>query len=64
MGESKWQALQDWGRRHLQFCLELYQLQIDQGRYVLHEHPAFASSWDEDFMVAFNAEKQAIESHR
>jgi hypothetical protein len=30
---------------HMRFVCELYQLQIDAGRYFLHEHPAGASSW-------------------
>ena len=33
------------GRQHLKVCLELYQAQIDNGLYFLHEHPASASSW-------------------
>jgi len=31
--------------RHLDFAMELYQKQIDGGRYFVHEHPATASSW-------------------
>ena len=30
---------------HILFMLEIYQMQIDGGRYFLHEHPAGASSW-------------------
>ena len=30
---------------HLEFCLELYREQVKNGRYFLHEHPAYASSW-------------------
>ena len=30
---------------HLNFCVELYKLQYNHGRYFLHEHPASASSW-------------------
>jgi hypothetical protein len=32
---------------HIRFVMELYQLQMDGGRYFLHEHPAFATSWAE-----------------
>ena len=32
---------------HLSFCAELYQMQIDGGRYYLHEHPTSASSWQQ-----------------
>ena len=31
----------------LRFVCELYQEQIDAGRYFLHEHPAGATSWSE-----------------
>ena len=30
---------------HLDFVAELYNMQIDEGRYFLHEHPRFATSW-------------------
>ena len=33
------------GLRHLSFCCELYEYQVSQGRYFLHEHPAQATSW-------------------
>ena len=35
------------GRTHLKWCCHLYQRQIDQGAYVLHEHPRLATSWRE-----------------
>ena len=31
---------------HLAFVAELYQLQMDEGRYLLHESPAGAKSWE------------------
>ena len=34
------------GMTYLQFCCVLYQIQWEQGRYFLHEHPHSASSWD------------------
>ena len=37
----------EYARRHLQFATQLYQLQIQGGRYFLHEHPQSASSWQE-----------------
>ncbi len=37
-------------RVHLQFLLELYQEQMEGGRYFLHEHPAHASSWTEQMV--------------
>ena len=33
---------------HIKFVMEHYQLQAAAGRYFLHEHPAQASSWEED----------------
>ena len=55
---SKWQDLRkasrdpvEFKRRfskamvHLRFLCELYKMQIDGGRYFLHEHPDTATSW-------------------
>ena len=39
------------GRRHLRFVLSLYKLQLDGGRHFLHEHPAGAQSWQDDWML-------------
>ena len=36
-----------YGRKHLEFCAKLYDLQWNAGRYFIHEHPAEASSWKE-----------------
>ena len=36
------------GRVHLGFVASLYRLQLRQGRFFLHEHPATALSWKED----------------
>ena len=30
---------------HIAFVLSLYRAQLDGGRYVLHEHPIHATSW-------------------
>ncbi len=30
---------------HLRFCAKLYRIQMEQGLYFLHEHPAHAKSW-------------------
>ena len=37
-----------YGRKHLEFCVKLYGIQCGAGRYVLHDHPAGASSWQEE----------------
>ena len=34
-------------KRHLEFTCKLYDYQISQGRWFLHEHPVGASSWKE-----------------
>lgn len=34
-------------RKHLEFATYLYKIQIQAGRYLLHEHPESASSWGE-----------------
>ena len=36
-----------YARKHLECATKLYMLQIQGGRYFLHEHPASASSWSE-----------------
>ena len=51
MGEVKYNAMLDKARIHLECCVMLYRLQLDQGRYFLHEHPASAGSWKEPRMV-------------
>jgi hypothetical protein len=42
---------------HLEFCVELYREQMRHWRYVLHEHPAYASSWQEDVIKKLLEEK-------
>ena len=39
---------------HLDFCMELYREQIRHGRYFLHEHPAYASSWQEETVLSLS----------
>ena len=38
-------AVIEYGTTHLEFCMKLYKIQAQQGRYFLHEHPAGATSW-------------------
>jgi hypothetical protein len=38
-------------RRHLKFVISLYREQMDGGRMFLHEHPAGATSWQEEMVV-------------
>ena len=43
------------GRMHLQFMVGLYQLQLDVGRFFVHEHPATALSLDKRCIVKMPA---------
>jgi hypothetical protein len=43
--------LQNEGVMHLRFCVELYNMQCDNGRYFVHEHPYSASSWGDREML-------------
>ena len=36
------------GRKFFEFCCNIYELQLREGRYVLHQHPAAARSWSEE----------------
>ena len=33
---------------HLELCIELYREQMKHGRYLVHEHTAYATSWQEE----------------
>ena len=35
---------------HLHFVVSLYKIQLSSGRHFLHEHPAGASSWDDEWV--------------
>ncbi len=37
----------EYGKRHLRFAFQLYNLQRELGLYFLHEQPAHASSWQD-----------------
>ena len=32
-------------KKQMQFCMEIYQMQMDRGKFFLHEHPDSATSW-------------------
>ena len=38
----------EYGTRHLELCMELYRMQMRNGLYFLHKHPAAARSWNEE----------------
>jgi hypothetical protein len=41
----KFQERIEQAKRYVEFCAKVYQYQIDNNRYFLHEHPYLASSW-------------------
>ena len=43
--DAEWSARWTAARVHLQFCAQIYQDQLREGRHFLHEHPAWAKSW-------------------
>ena len=45
IGATKWEEGYRRAVEHIKFVFELYDLQVRGGRYLLHEHPAGASSW-------------------
>ena len=42
---------------HIEFCIELYREQLKHGRYFLHEHPAYATSWQLEAMQRLMGEQ-------
>ena len=50
MSKDDIKAVQDYGRKHLEFCMELYRAQHDNGLYFLHEHPFNATSWQNEMV--------------
>ena len=44
----------------LEFCMELYREQMRHGRYFLHEHPAYASSWQEEAVQKIIGEEGVV----
>ena len=48
MKPEKVAAMRKEAMTHLNFCMAPYQIQIDNGMYFLHEHPAGAKSWQHE----------------
>lgn len=70
---STWQRINDKNRspvvvaaekkraiKHLESCVQLYLAQTAGGRYYLHEHPAYASSWQTGVIEGPMSEKGTI----
>ena len=49
-----------YARGHLEFCVKLYHMQLEAGRYFLHEHPYGASSWQEPCIQKMMAKNNVI----
>ena len=47
MDPQRVRAMLEEGRCHLQFMAGIYRMQMQGGRYFVHEHPATALSWNE-----------------
>ena len=47
MGPNKYEQMIKNGVDHLRFCIKLYKMQMENGLYFLHEHPAAADSWND-----------------
>ena len=43
-GKEKIERAREDGTKHLEFCCKIYMLQIEAGRYFIHEHPFTATS--------------------
>lgn len=49
---------------HFVFCLMIYQIQIDEGRIFLHEHPCPAWSWKMNVFQEFLARNPSVQVYR
>jgi hypothetical protein len=46
----------------LRFCVALYREHMSHGRYFLHEHPAYASSWQDEEMKKLMSEAGVVQA--
>ena len=53
MSTDEWDALLEKGVGHMRLAIKIYRLQVEGGRYFIHEHPNSASSWKLPGMVKF-----------
>ena len=61
MDPKKWDRMISEGKTHLRWCMALYQMQMDNGMYFLHEHPWSAKSWD-DASVRELMDREGVET--
>ena len=57
VSKEVWEWRQAQARRLLHVAIKAYWRQVHSGRYFLHEHPAFASSWDDPKMQQLIAQE-------
>ena len=43
--EEEFNLKMEFAKKHIKLCLVLYKMQMERGRYLLHEHPNNATSW-------------------
>ena len=55
MSKENWQKAYNNAVEHIKFVFELYDTQVRNGRYFLHEHPATATSWKLPVVTQFCA---------
>ena len=53
--EEIYQANLESAKKHVRFCIEIYRLQMQAGRFFLHEHPNADASWKMPEVVALAA---------
>ena len=54
------EKVKTYGKVHLDFCAELYQEQINNKLYFLHEHPHDAASWKENSIKSILAQENVV----
>ena len=54
-GKEKVEQARAEGTMHLEFCCNIYALQIAAGRYFIHDHPLAATSWATECMAKLRA---------
>ena len=47
-------------RMHLEFCVQIYRMQVNSGRYFIHEHPKGTTSWKEPMVERMSKEEGVI----
>ena len=47
-------------RMHFEFCMNVYRVQTQAGRYFIHEHPQSATSWKEPSVQRMSKEEGVI----